>query len=153
MNDTQTRFLHYVVSMLMYVGALACALFNQATLAFLILGVGLALWLFVLALGDLDDAKRISALQFLIWGIFTSTLCMLYLGHSAQDIRPAPTPPGIGIGIIVFILCLGLSVLFWHQGDQDESIQKMEGQRHHLEGRITDLSKKLKELDTLLHGK
>ncbi len=153
MNDIQTRFLHYVVSMLMYVGALAAALFHESLLAFLILAVGLSLWLVVVSLGDLEDAKRITSLQILIWGIFVGALSVLFLGPDAGTEGPLITTLGISLGVILFTLCLIVSVLFWQLGNQEEKMDRAEAEKQRLKAEITELKQKIEAVNILIHGK
>lgn len=153
MNDMQTRFLHYVISMMMYVGALAAALFGEINLAFLILAVGLILWFIVLAIGDLSDAKRISGMQLLIWGVAFATLCLLFLGHTDDSPLIWVTTTGLAVGLGAFIFSLVFAILFWHLADLEDESREQEKQLQELQTQLDSHQKRLDEQERLIHGR
>ncbi|MCF7843155.1 MAG: hypothetical protein K9N11_09950 [Lentisphaeria bacterium] len=148
----QTRFLHYVISMMMYVGALAAALFGEINLALLILAVGLILWFIVLGIGDLTDAKRISGMQLLIWGVAFATLCLLFLDPADDSTLIQITTTGLAVGLGVFIFSLVFAILFWHQADLDDDARLQEEELRGMQSQLETLQKRLDRQERLIHG-
>lgn len=153
MNDMQTRFLHWVISMSMYLGATVAAIFSQANLAFLILIVGLLLWFTVLGLGEMENDRRISSMQVLIWGIGFGTLAILFLKDGSQMLSPTKISTiGIALGGGVFALTLILAILLWQSDSQNEQNNQLTKETHLLKRELETLKRELEKLKTLIHS-
>lgn len=152
MNDMQTRFLHWVISMFMYLGAAAAAIFGQITLAFLILVVGLTLWFTVIGLGELENGRRISSMQILIWGIGFSTLAILFLNNQTEKIRANVPTVGIAVGGGVFILTLILALVLWQSASQDAQKKELTKEMNRLQKELESLKRELGKLKTLIYS-
>lgn len=153
MNDMQTRFLHWVVSMLMYIGAVAATIMGLIELAFVILGVGIVLWFIVLSLGELDQAKHVAGMQILLWGFGFGTLCVLFLGSDFSTFSSMNvTATGLSTGIGIFILTLMVAMAFWQQATTEDQIAQLIREKNDTKNEIKALQKQLKQIKSVIHG-